>query len=185
VRRTSVRATSTGLLSGSGLSALVIGCCIRDRLVRLTAASGPVEQFDHFEAVLPRRLQQLLGDLRRGDALAFPQGCELRMSSSRRRKGSALRRERVWFCCKVSAMYDSLIHVCNTCVRSYLLAGISGQKESSYIGTWAGAGALFSNGPIREPRFLYSSNSGVACHTFSRCEASSFLRALNTASVTR
>jgi hypothetical protein len=47
----------------------------------------------------------------------FRRAVSFRMSSSRLRKASLMRRERVWVCCKVSAMYDSLIHVCHTCNR--------------------------------------------------------------------
>src|SRR5579883_2722561 len=53
------------------------------------------------------------------------------------------------------------------------------------MGTGDGERACFQMVPIWEPRFLYSSHSGVACHSFSRCVASSFLRALDAAWGTR
>jgi hypothetical protein len=41
------------------------------------------------------------------------------------------------------------------------------------MGTCDGERPCFQMVPIWEPRFLYSSHSGVACHPFSRCVASS------------
>jgi hypothetical protein len=46
------------------------------------------------------------------------------------------------------------------------------QKGNFLYRSRNGAEAVFSDGPVWEPRFLYSSHSGVACHYFSRCEAS-------------
>ena len=42
------------------------------------------------------------------------------------------------------------------------------------MGTGEGKRACFQMVPIWEPRLPYSSHSGVACHPFCRCEASSF-----------
>src|SRR5439155_14713082 len=56
----------------------------REHLARLALAPDlrehlgrPREQLEHLEAVLPRRLQELLGDLRYRYALALPQGRQL------------------------------------------------------------------------------------------------------------
>ena len=40
------------------------------------------------------------------------------------------------------------------------------------MGTLMAESLRFEVVPIWEPRFLYSSHSGVACHPLSRCEAS-------------
>src|SRR5271157_5575713 len=39
------------------------------------------------------------------------------------------------------------------------------------MGTWRAPMLCFQLVPIWEPRFLYSSHSGVTCHPFSRCAA--------------
>ena len=46
--------------------------------------------------------------------------------SSRLRNASLMRSDKVWVCCKVSVMYDSLVHVCLTCKRSHTSGGSGG-----------------------------------------------------------